>query len=275
MKVESTLSLKLTDLLSQVGLFLGYGRGADKGDPPWTSRQSALLQGFVDSGLRQFYFPPPVPPDTTPHDWSFLKPVATLAFPNATQHVTLPDDFGGFEGQVSLLAPTSASTQSCWAVPLVSIGMIHQRYAELPQASGRPMMCALSPNKGTTPTRGTRQDLWVFPTTDTNYMFQFQYYLLPDALTAQNPYYYGGMAHSDTVLESCLLIAESRLDDVPLEQCVHYSTFMGRLASSVHVDSRNKPQSLGYNRDRSDTRWRRWDRVWENWPGITVNGVQY
>lgn len=270
--MESTLTLKLSDLLSQVGYFRGYGLGADKGDRAWTDRQELLLKQDVDSGLRRFYYPPPVPPATTPHNWSFLKPVATLDIADGEQSVALPDDFGGFEGEVTLSDSTSSSLVFA-SIPLVGIGTIHKAYAEFPEASGRPQMVALSPNKGTGTARSTRTDLWVFPETDADYTFQFQYYLLPAALTTAFPYYYGGMAHAETVLESCLLIAESRRDDVPLQACVHFGTFMAQLAASVHVDSRNKPQLLGYNGDRSDGSLRR--GYLRNFPGVTVNGVLY
>jgi hypothetical protein len=273
--MESTLTLPVSKIQTRLGIFLGYGGGVQFGDPAWDSRQVKLINQFVDSGLRKFYFPPPVPPNVVPHDWSFMRPVATLNFPVGVQHMPLPDDFGGMEGEVSILAPTSANTQSAWAVQQCNIGYLQQRYAELPQASGRPLLVATTPIKGTSASASTRYQMWVFPQTDTQYTFQFQYYLLGEALTVSNPYFYGGMAHSDTLLQACILMSEVDLDDVPETQCVHYPSFMERLAASVHVDSRNKPQWLGYNRDRSD--WNHREIVGREWSfpiiGLPTNNL--
>ncbi len=272
--MESTLALKRSDLRAKIGLYLGWGQGAVDGynDPAWTPRQFGLLKGFIDSGTRRFYWPPPVPPSPVPHSWSFLKPVALFDFAAATQSQLLPFDFGGFEGGVSVQTP--ATPASWWRVPVVSIGRVHQMYAELPQASGPPQMVAISPRKGTGSNQGSRMDLWVWPQTDTDYTFQFQYYLQPNALTDQNPYYYGGAMHSDTVLESCLVSGENLLDDTPLQECNHWGTFMERLGASVFIDNRNKPQTLGLNEDKSDMMGRRTGRV-SNFAPITFNGVVY
>ena len=59
--MESTLALKRSDLRAKIGLYLGWGQGAVDGynDPAWTPRQFGLLKGFIDSGTRRFYRPPP------------------------------------------------------------------------------------------------------------------------------------------------------------------------------------------------------------------------
>src|SRR5436190_13671644 len=98
--MESTLSLTLNDLSAEVGRFLGYGRGAAFQDAAWTKDQQAAIDSCVASGLRQFYFPPAVPPEISSYDWSFLKPVCTATFTQGASVVALPDDFGGFEGDI-------------------------------------------------------------------------------------------------------------------------------------------------------------------------------
>ncbi len=81
---------------------------------------------------------------------------------------------------------------------------------------------------------------------------RFQYYLLPDYLTTNYPYALGGMAHAETVLESCLAVMEERLDDITRGQGPHGIAFMGRLAASISMDRKSKAQTLGRNRDGSD-----------------------
>jgi hypothetical protein len=245
---ESTLSYKRVDLKASVGLFLGFGRGADKGDTAWTTKQSALIDDIVASGEHQFYYPPPLQGASGSYDWSFLKPVASLTLPSGANTVRMPDDFGGFEGQVTVSA---AAGQSYYPVDLTGVGSVYAQQSRLPSTAGRPQLCCLEPVKGTTMASGQRAQLRVWPLADAEYTLQFQYYVLPDAMTDATPYALGGMAHAETLLESCLAIAEQRLDDA---SGVHTAKFMERLAASVSLDRRNKPQHLGYNGDRSDGR---------------------
>ncbi len=266
---ESTLSLALDDLAGEVGLFLGYGRGSPLGDPPWNTQQQAAITSCVKSGLRQFYFPPPIEGQESAYDWSFLKPVASVTFAQGASTIALPDDFGGFEGQITL---SSTASQVSWPVDLVHEGTVRQRYSELPNASGRPLIASLQPLKPTTLSSGQRFQLFLFPLADQAYTLQFEYYVLADYLTGLLPYALGGMAHIETILESCLSIAEQRLDDA---SSVHSMKFKERLLGSISLDRRNKAQKLGYNADRSD-RMDQFNRRNHYWDQLTtVNGVQY
>jgi hypothetical protein len=97
------------------------------------------------------------------------------------------------------------------------------------------------------------------------------YYVLPAMLTSGVPYPYGGATHAETILESCLAVAEQRLDD---SAAVHSSKYRMCLEASVMADRRHRPQLLGYNGDRSDGRGRLTPRDrYEN--GVTYNGVQF
>lgn len=266
--MESTLSLKYGDLAGEVGHFLGYGRGADGGDVAWTGAQEAAIESCLKSGLRQFYFPPPVEGVSGSHDWSFLRPTAQVTLASGESSVKLPDDFGGFEGEVTLV---SSSTAYC-PVPLVNEGQVRRWHAESPSSTGTPRAAALEPLKGTGGRdRGQRFRLAVFPTADAAYTLSFCYYVLPDALTDALPHAYGGTVHAETILESCLAVAEQRLDD---SAGVHTMKFRERLMASISLDRRSKPQKLGYNGDRSD--WPGLDYKGRRWPNaVTVNGVEY
>jgi len=268
--MESTLSLQVSDLQGEVGFFLGYGRGAPNGEALWTTLQLNAIQSIVKSGLRNFYFPPPVEGQESSYVWSFMKPRATSDFPAGAQFVPLPDDFGGFEGQITLQALTS---QLWWPLDIRNEGDVAQYYSETPTATGRPWMAALQWLKGTAGTQGQRAQLWLFPKADTDYTLGFQYYLLPDYLDGSFPFPYGGMQHAETILESCLAVAEQRLDDAT---SVHTMKFNERLMASISADRVNKPQLGGYNADRSDM-MDRWGRtVWNHYNDrILVNGKAY
>ena len=265
---ESTLSLALADIQAKLGTYAGWGRGALFGETAWSAFQQALLDDATQSGLRRFYFPEPQEGSRESYCWSFLRPQATLSLAAGANTVQLPDDFGGFEGSVSLM---STAGMMWGPVELFNPGQIDQKAAVFPTTTGRPRMAAVAWLKGTAGNAGQRAQLQVWPIADTNYLLRFQYYLLADYLNGSAPYALGGMAHAETVLESCLAVLEERLDDA---QTVHREAFKARLAASVSVDRRSKAQTLGYNADRSDGQpWRRGDNHVQN--GIAYNGTVY
>ena len=134
-------------------------------------------------------------------------------------------------------------------------------------------MVAAEPLKGTYPQSSQRYQLRFWPISDASYNIKFAYYINPDFLTGALPFAYGGPEHAETLLESCLSVAEKLLDD---RMDVHEKEFMKRLEVSKDMDRRKKPQVLGYNADRSDYKWRAWQRpFWHGWSPITVNGTQY
>lgn len=267
---ESTLVLGYNDYIWRVGDFLGWGRGVLNGDVAYSTAEQARLDDCVASGIRQFYFPPPLQPGGSPYDWSFLHPVHTDTLATGASFISLPDDFGGFEG--FLTCSPGVSTTVPWKVRLYNEANIREAFAKCPQASGPPTMCALNVLKGTTSVAGQRTQLLFYPLSDQTYQVQFQYYLLPDYLSGSNPYVYGGASHVETVLESCLSIAEQRLDNQP---GVHTAKFMERLAASIGQDRKNKAEVFGYNGDRSDNHRRGWGRWPASFPLFTYNGGSF
>src|SRR5260370_19916903 len=137
--MESTLSLQITDLTGEVGFFLGYGRGAVNGEAAYSTLQQNAIDSIVKSGLRQFYFPPPIEGMESSYDWSFLKPRATVGFPPKAQTIPLPDDFRGFEGQLVLTATTS---QMALPLDLQHEGRGAMPFHETPPAQALPRIAS-------------------------------------------------------------------------------------------------------------------------------------
>lgn len=262
--MESSLSLKLSDLEAEVGLFLGYGRGEDFDDTPWSDHQAAAIASCVRSGLRQFYFPPPL--QGAVHEWSFLKPTATLTLASGDTTVDLPDDFGGLEGPLAVFAEDATRP---WIVPVT--GLVRQVTGDGTE-TGYPKYAEIEPLKGTGSQRSSRYRLAFWPTADEDYTIKLKYSILPEALTGDRPYAYGGAPHAETILESCLAIAEERLDDM---QGVHKAKFAERLLASLHQDRKARPQALGYNADRSDGSARGWRRRRDSDFTVTFDDVVY
>jgi len=85
---------------------------------------------------------------------------------------------------------------------------------------------------------------------DSLYTLWYQYSVLSEMVSDSKPYPLGGASHSETILESCLSIAEQRMED---NEGLHHKKFLVRLAASIQYDRRSSNvEVLGYNRDNSD-----------------------
>lgn len=249
----------MTDLLGEGGAFLGWGRDTTK----WTEKKAQDVKACGQTMLRKFYFQALLDPRDSSHNWTFLKPVADIPILSGGATAALPDDFGGFEGKVTV--SQTGVTGGFWPVNLVSEEMIRVQYAAAPTYTGRPLVAAEQQIKGTSPTRSNRSQLIVFPTPDVDYVLHVPYYILPDYLTVTNPYPYGGAAHAETMKAGMRAAAELFLDNMPGPEAANY---MQCLAASIAYDRRHQPKTLGVNTDRSDRRgrWRggSWPRgLWE------------
>lgn len=266
--VEPNLSLPRKKIVAQLALWLGFSRGVEYGDPAQSDYEKTVLDEFVDSGLRQVYSPPPL--NGRVHQWSFLHPIRSIAIGSGCKFVELPDDFAGLEGQIYLL---SSGTQQWFPIELHNETTVEREYALSPSSTGPPKIAALTWEVGTHPTHGQRASLRVWPATDQAYTLRVQYYFQPDATDGSKPYAYGGSAMSELYLESCLAIAESRLDNVA--QGPRFQQFMIRLAAAIGADLLKQPEKLGYNGDNSDARRTGFGRRWIHEMGtnpVTING---
>lgn len=278
---EPTLSVSLADLQDAVGDYMGYALPY-----PFTAsgpRAQAQCDRFIKMGLRWFYFPRLAPGEPIAHQWSFLvpnigpsNPIVVLQ-PNISTY-DLPDDFGSFVGELTY-QPTDSTFLT---LKRVGIGEIQRDVQQTFGLTGKPTKFATYPKK-TDGALGQRQQVTFALIPDGVYTLSGRYSVSPNALSATNPYPYGGAEHGETLLTACLAAAESRGQDEG-EQMGHYQTeFKELLLASIAVDVRNhKPENFGPNLDRSD--WMGnypWGRDWGpgqgQWDiaGVTFNGAQY
>lgn len=256
---ESTLSLKYTDFILAVGEYLGYGRDATK----WTVAQTAQVDSIVQSGYRQFLSPPLLPGERQVHKWHFLKPIETVATTATKGEVALPDDFGGIEGEL-----TYAADEGWIAVKLTSDIRIRKYRQIMADPAGKPVYAAVVPKESDQKT-GQRFELWLWPIPDAAYTLSYRKIPLMETLAAETPYPLGGAYHSETVLQSCLAVAERRVNDAKGTQWDH---FMERLGASVAFDREGRADSLGQNLDPSSGGGVAWGRTKGY---VQYNGVAY
>ena len=265
--MESSLTLNMNQLKAEMAAFLGWGRGVNYGETAWTPRQLTALTSTLNHGLRNFYYPQPMPGESQSYDWSFLRPTKQILLQQGLNLIDMPEDFGGLEGEIRLIN----SGRRAMAIKQVSEQIVRQQIYNFPSQSGQPEVVAVTMPTGTNSTRGQRSQMLVFPTADIAYTLEFQYYILPDALSDSFPFSLGGSTHAQTILASCLAAAELFQNN---ERGIMYQEFVNRMSASISLDRRNKAQSFGLNEDRSFNQGTQYNRPYSPFTiPITYNGV--
>lgn len=253
----NSLNAHYRDLTGDVGNYLGYGRGADNGETAWNERQEKAVRQCVKGGMRRFYY--------CGVRWSFLQPMVTIELPDGESVALLPLDFGSAEGPLIV----SADSRRVCTLPLGPVGTVYAKLAALGTAAGYPVVACEEPVKEVVKSRAPRRQIKVAPIADQDYTIQLQYHVNPDYLDGQHPYAYGGQQHAEVLLAACKATAEIDFDretNGPQSR-----EFERLLAAAIQIDSRNQPQSFGYNGDRSDY-YHDLDRRWEP-QTVTIAGM--
>lgn len=155
----------------------------------------------------------------------------------------LPDDCAGLQEPL-----TFAESEGSQALDIVPQWQINEA-KQVPRGVTRPAYAAVTP-RPFDPTVGQRFDLILWPQPGSVYHLTYTKVVLPNELSAANKYAYGGAQHAETVLASCLAVAEARLKDQPGGPLAQ--DYMRRLEAAIAADTRNKAYYFGYNGDRSD-----------------------
>lgn len=233
---ESGLSITLGTLRSEVGDQQGVGRTFATMDPD----DQAKVTQDINAGLRTFYYPPPTAEGQ--HTWSFLRSTAsqfadvsgnlTVNLTAAVSTYNLPDEFSTIMGGVTL-----GDGSDVRVIPVIPEVRVRALLANN-DTQGIPRVCAIRAKTPATAGSPTRYEVLFHPIPDTTYTPTYTYGRIPTALLNDNDVPEGGMMHSDTILESCLAMAELRRDDEGSEGTprIHHQLFQERLAASIAID---------------------------------------
>lgn len=237
---ESSLSQGYPDIARRVAKYLGYPSSSAS----WSSEETEDINDALDSGLRCFYFPEEVG-GIRSHTWSFLRPTTTLATVAGTGDYNLPDDFGNIYGNLTF----AAADQGVVPVQIVGEGEIRRLRQGNTQVEQFPTKAAVRPKVAGAGVAGQRWEILLWPTPDAVYTLSYQYDVLPNYIRTGTPYPWGGAAHAETILMSCLAAAELHNNDVdgPMR-----ARFLARLVASIKKDRKLQPHFLGKNLDSSD-----------------------
>jgi hypothetical protein len=236
------MAVDFTFLRVEVADFLGLGRAT------WSGDDTARLASIVNAGYRQFLSP--IPAGGPPHHWSFLRPVTTLAVLAGTADYVCPSGF------VALLGDMTFAAVDGRYHTVRQVGEQDVRaYRQISNRTGPPLWVAIQPQAPT----GVAQQTFKFlldPTPDGVCTLSYRYLLHPVDLDAVNTVPAGGDVYGDTILESCLAVAEQRRNG---EAGIHTALYQQRLAASIEVDRQVPTEFIGYCGDGSGSV--EWSRV--------------
>jgi hypothetical protein len=235
---ESTLSIQYSDLLLAVATFLGYGADSTA----WTVAETAEVDLYVQSGVRQFYYPPTVGSGEAGYEWSFMNPTATLDTVADDAAQDLPDDLGRVLGDFFF-----ASSEYRASIVQVDEHRINTMLSRSSDTDAPIAVCVrhkalVAGTSGTPSTAGQRLEAVWYPIPNDAYTLTYKYEAYSGKLSAVNPYPLGGMRHSELLTESCLSIAEQRANDAVGQ---HTELFQRLLVSSIAMDKRQGAKNFG------------------------------
>lgn len=233
----ASLVLTFTNLLSETGYYLGFGRDTTAYGTEETARATAA----VEAGLRTFYYPEQVD-DLQFTGWSFLNKLGTLTTVASDYDYDLASDFEAIHGPMNWAATKGR-------VPIEVVGEAEiLTLRQQSSGTGIPQFLAIRPKTSTgTAVQGWEAIFWPTPSTAETVYYRYVAQALKADGTALYPL--GQPTHSETIKESCLAAAELMEND---EEGPHYARFKRLLKASMDADQRaNTPETLGRNTDDS------------------------
>lgn len=231
-----SLAVSYEDLKKSVSRFLGY-------DPASLSdRQASEVDDIIQSGIRNFYYPPALNGVDANFEWSFIRQDGTVMTADGVSVYELPNGFGRMAGQIRVDGDCGKT------IPLIPFGDIMRMISS--HERGRPRFASVVFDK-TFGDRGQKKRLYLFPEPDREYSLSFRCDADTGKIDAKdNPFPLGGPMYAELVRESCLAQAEQTAND---EIGLHTQNFNTLLVSMIQRDRKDGAQNFG--RMSSETMW--------------------
>lgn len=177
--------------------------------------------------------------------------------------IDLPDDFGRIIGDLNFAAGVYRKS-----IPVVSEYQI-QQLRQQSLNSGVPVYAAVRfrDDDGT----GQRQEIVFWRVPNDAYVLTYRYEVFTGEI-ATGEYAVGGMKFSEVIVESCLAIAEQRIND---EKGMHWDNFSRLLVSAIAQDSKNGARYFGPMSGGERGNYSRYDERYSGYGGyypITYDG---
>ena len=236
--------ITLTDLRRKVAwMFYGTRTYSDL-----DSDSQDVVDEIINDGYERFLSPPPINNEPSPHRWGFLRPVLSITTEKDMEDYALPQNFGGLDGKLFY----ARSDGKLWPITKTDVSRIQLlRQRDTLTVTSYPVEYAIRPGDPS----GLGQPpsiLMLWPTPDSAYTVKSRYFIIAGKLSEAYPYPACDAYHNQTLAESCLAVAEERLED---QQAIHSQNFLRLLAASVDYDrDKYAPDHISYDQDYSDGR---------------------
>ena len=188
----------------------------------------------------------------------------------------LPGTFAGIEGVIVYDSFYGTDPQrSDMTIEVTDITKLRDKFQYLDDRDDKPLAAAIFAT-GATGTAGTSHRIQIYPIPDAIYRLRYVQINEPSAVASgQTPL--GGDLHGETILASCLAIAEHKI--FPNSPHRYREQYINRLRASVELDRQAyTTENLGYNGDPSDHKFTdaNFKRILRRPDvSVTVNGTQY
>lgn len=228
-----TLAVGYSDLQKTVARFLGYDALA------LTDGQKDEIDSYIQSGVRNFYYPPKMEGIDENFEWNFLRQEGAVATEPGVDSYVLPDGFGRIAGQIRIAC--DATTGPRRNIVVIPYGDI-MRMVNGSRAVGLPRFAATISAKEYG-SAGQKKRLVLYPCPDRAYDLSFNCDADNGRLNEDDrPFPLGGAMFAELVKESCLAVAEREAND---EEGVHTNAFNRILVSMIAKDRKDGAQNFG------------------------------
>ncbi len=181
--------------------------------------------------MRSFYFP------DNGHNWTFLRPYASLSVTTGNRTFDLPADYSGMESNFTWPAGSGVNFPTITVIDKTYFDRVMQTSTTI-AVNGKPVYAAIYIKTLGGPT--TQQVVFDRPF-DANYALTFRYRARP-ATIATTAIPLGGEEHADTIIAACLAAAEWQIMNM---RGVEFQKYQERLQSSMKFDAANESPRIG------------------------------
>lgn len=236
-----TLAVTYSDLAKSVAKFLGYDHAN------LTDEQKDEVDCIIQSGVRNFYYPPAMDGVDPNFEWSFLKMEGSVVTAPGVSEYMLPDGFNRFSGAIIINDAENFPFRTAFIVPYGNV----KSMLDNGHRAGVPHYAA-SIGVNQYGKKGQRRKLYLYPVPDAAYTLDFSADMDFGRLSDENPFPLGGAMYAELLRESCLAVAERDTND---EEGIHLAAFNRLIVSTIARDRKASAQNFGFIGVQDAPRW--------------------
>lgn len=236
-----TLAVTYSDLAKSVAKFLGYDHAN------LTDEQKDEVDCIIQSGVRNFYYPPAMDGVDPNFEWSFLKMEGSVVTTPGVSEYLLPDGFNRFSGAIIIKDAENFPFRTAFIVPYGNV----KSMLDNGHRTGVPHYAA-SLGVNQYGEKGQLRKLYLYPVPDAAYTLDFSADMDFGRLSDENPFPLGGAMYAELLRESCLAVAERDTND---EEGIHLAAFNRLIVSTIARDRKASAQNFGFIGVQDAPRW--------------------